>query len=421
LKNTLQESDSIKRSQTQAYHVIYAWSYLQWGGAQIYILSIIRNAPSNWRFTLLIPRNSKRDLIRFFEPYGTDIDFIDASVYEGPVETVGQKIKRRWHRLRSGLALYRGLKKYDPAMSVIHIDAAPWQDWILLFLLTLRTNVFFTLHNAIATKEISARRARIWRRRLNFFIGRKRFHMFSANRNAIDSMGSYLPPGDLEKITLTRATINPAEIGEIFERTLDRDELREKHGLPRDKFMVLCVGQFVDRKGRWVFLDAACEVLEDREDISFVWITPQPANSEEIERINEYGLGDAFRLILSADIGPTRQEVLTFFRAADIFALPSLWEGLPISILEAMALGVPTISTDINAIPEALKDAETGLLIKAGSSNALAEAILRLKDDPELRKRLAQNGREFVLANFDERDAAAIALRAYEEAIANDR
>lgn len=401
--------------------MICAWSYLQWGGAQIYLLSIIRNAPSNWRFTLLIPRSSKPDLIRFFEPYGVDIDFIDASMYEGPVETVGQKIKRRWHRLRSGLALYRGLKKYDPATSVIHIDAAPWQDWILLFLLTLRTHVFFTVHNAIATTEISARRARIWRRRLKFFIGRERFHMFAANRNAIDSMGFYLPAKDLERITLTRATINPAEINEVFETVVDREGLREKHGLARDKFMVLCIGQFIDRKGRWVFLDAAREILKEDPDTVFVWITPQPANPEEIVRIQQYGLGDSFRLILSADIGAARQDVLTFFRAADIFALPSLWEGLPISILEAMALGLPVISTNINAIPEAVIDNETGLLIEAGDNPALADAIRRLKDDPELREKLGRNGREFALVNFDERDAAAIALRAYEECFDDGR
>jgi glycosyltransferase involved in cell wall biosynthesis len=255
---------------------------------------------------------------------------------------------------------------------------------------------------------------------LKFFIKRERFHMFAANRNAIDSMGYYLSAKDLEKITLTRATINPAEIGEVFESVVDRERLREKHGLSREKFMVLCIGQFVDRKGRWVFLEAARELLKDRDDITFVWITPQAANSAEIVKIEEFGLGNAFRLILSADIGATRREVLTFFRAADIFALPSLWEGLPISILEAMALGVPTISTNINAIPEAVIDGETGILIQAGDSNSLAEAILRLKDDPELRKRLSQNGREFVLANFDERDAAAIALRAYEGAIVND-
>jgi glycosyltransferase involved in cell wall biosynthesis len=230
-------------------------------------------------------------------------------------------------------------------------------------------------------------------------------------------MRFYLSPDDVARITLTRATINPSEIDEVFKNDIDREALREKYGLDRDKFMVLCIGQFVDRKGRWIFLEAASEILKDHDDITFVWITPQAAGPADLEKIGEYALGDSFKLILSADIGEKRHDVLTFFRAADIFALPSIWEGLPISILEAMALGVPTISTNINAIPEAVKDLETGLLIEAGDSAALAGAILRLKNDPELRESLSLKGREFVLANFDERDAAAFALNAYEECL----
>lgn len=421
MNNTLQETDLGIRSEAKTYDVVFAWNYVKWGGAQIYILSIIRNAPDNWRFTLLIPRNSKPDLIKFFEPYDVEIDFLDSSAYEGPVDGLGQKFTRRLHHLRSELEMYRRLKNYDPQTTIIHIDAAPWQDWILLFLLTLRFNIFFTLHNAIATTEISKRRRGIWKWRLNFLMGRKKFNMFAANRNAIDSMKFYLPSEEVERITLTRATINPVEINTIFRKPVDRGTLRERYGVAREKFMVLCLGQFVDRKGRWIFLEAAREILEGHNDIEFVWIAPQPATPEEIEKINGYGLGDSFRIILSAEIGPSREDVLTFFRAADVFALPSLWEGLPISILEALALGVPTISTNVNAIPEAVRDAETGLLIEPGDSGQLAEAILRLRNDQELREDLARKGREFVLENFDERDAATIALRAYEGCFANDR
>jgi glycosyltransferase involved in cell wall biosynthesis len=59
----------------------------------------------------------------------------------------------------------------------------------------------------------------------------------------------------------------------------------------------------------------------------------------------------------------------------------------------------------------------TGILIEAGDSKALADAILQLRSDPDLRTRLAEEGRKFVIANFDERDAAATAIAAYEEAM----
>ena len=71
-----------------------------------------------------------------------------------------------------------------------------------------------------------------------------------------------------------------------------------------------------------------------------------------------------------------RFDVLTFFRIADVFALPSFIEGLPITLLETMGLGICSISTNINAIPEAIKNMETGILIESGNSKELTEAIL---------------------------------------------
>lgn len=409
----------MERSQGQIYNVIYAWNYLRWGGAQIYLLSIIRNAPANWKFIFLIPRNSKLDLIKFFEPYGVTFDFIDHAIDEGEADNIVRKVKRQWSRIRAEIEMYSRLSKYDPKTTVIHTESAPWQSWLFLTLLTIRTSVFVTLHNALTT-EVPGWRASIWRRRLRSLVRRKRFHLFAANRDAIDKMGFFLPPDEVDKITLTRATINPLEIDEVLSEELDRAGLRDKHGLGRNKFLVLSIGQFIDRKGRWVFLEAARDLVKEYSDIQFVWIAPELPDDEESQRIEGYGLGDSFRLLLSSDVGAGRHEVLSFFRAADIFALPSLWEGLPISILEAMALGLPTISTNVNAIPEAVKNDETGILIEPGDRRALTGAILRLKADSALCERLSKNGREHVLKYFDERDAARIALKAYEESL-NDK
>lgn len=411
------ENDQGHAPAQRARHVVFAWPYTQWGGAQIYILSIIRNAPKNWRFTLLIPRNSREDLIRFFEPCGVELDYMDGSVFEGVVDTFGSKIKRQWRRIASEVVMYRRLTKYDPSETVIHIDAAPWQSWVLLSRLTRKFNVFFTLHNAMASTEISTWRARIWRWRMSFLMGRKRFHAFAANINAIESTGPYLDKAKMSEIILTRAAINPIEINEVLEKDIDIAALRKKHGIPADKFMVLSMGQFIDRKGRWVFLEAARRIVNDHDDAVFVWIGPNKPDEEETARIVSFGLENAFYFIKSSDIGSSRIDVLSFLRATDVFALPSLWEGLPISILEAMALRVPTISTRVNAIPEAIIDGETGLLVEPGDGAGLAEAIIRLKNDSKLRQYLSNWGRVAVLRDFDERETSRIAVEAYEKAL----
>ena len=99
---------------------------------------------------------------------------------------------------------------------------------------------------------------------------------------------------------------------------------------------------------------------------------------KELEQIESFQLANIFYLINSDEIGEQHIELFKFLRIADAFSLPSFVEGLPISLLEAMALGVPSISTNVNAIPEAVKDLETGVLIETGDSKALAAAIIVL-------------------------------------------
>jgi glycosyltransferase involved in cell wall biosynthesis len=124
---------------------------------------------------------------------------------------------------------------------------------------------------------------------------------------------------------------------------------------------------------------------------------------------------------LSENAGRNRLEVLSFFRIADIFALASYVEGIPGAMLEAMSLGLPSISTNVYGIPEALKDRETGLLIPPGDSKALADAILELKNDDELRSRVGRQGREYVRENFDDRATARIVIDEYTEALKRAR
>jgi glycosyltransferase involved in cell wall biosynthesis len=395
--------------------VIYLWNYTEWGGAQIYFLSIIKNAPPDWHFTVILPRDSKPEIIEFFEKHGVAFDFLETHISMSAPD-IFNRVLRQWRRMISEISIYLALLKYSLNSSVIHIEAAPWQSWILLFLLSLRTNVFVTMHNGLP-EDISAWRKYLWSARLNFLFRRARFHLFAANQNAIDSLQKFLSPDFHHKPVLTRASINIEEIQKISEEKADRAKIFEKLGLPKDKFVVLCVGQFIDRKGRWTFLESAKEIAATHPDVFFVWLTQQPPNEADCEKIAGYEVGNSFRLILSKDVGANHRDVLSFFRLCDVFVLPSFWEGLPIAILEAMALGVATISTRINAIPEAVVDGETGLLIEPGNARQLTEAILKLYADASLRSLLACRGREFVLQKFDERVAGRTALEEYEKCL----
>jgi len=217
-------------------------------------------------------------------------------------------------------------------------------------------------------------------------------------------------------IPVISTNINPVEIEEALQAEIIRADYLEKYNLPKNKFLVFCVGQFIDRKGRWIFLEAAQKLVKDNQNIAFVWVSNSKPGAEDLEKADSYGLGENFVFLSSDQVGSEHIDLFKLLRLADVFALPSYLEGLPISIIEAMALGIPVISTNINAIPEAIKHLETGLLIEPGNSDELKIAIQRLKDDRDLRENLAHRGREYALDKFDERVVAKIAVKKYIEA-----
>lgn len=397
--------------------ILYVWNYLDWGGAQIYLLAIMKAARKDWKIKVILPRKSPADIINYIEQIGVEYEFIDVWIDLGAARGVRKKLVRQWRRIHSELIIFFHLLGYDLKNTVVHIELPPWQSWILLTALCLRTSVFVTMHNSLPKNP--QWRETIWKWRMRWLTGFKNFNIFASNQDTKNSLKKWLSPEALEKVRVTYTSINPEEIKRVSDSDFNKRELCEKHDLPENKFLVLCVGQFIDRKGRWVFLEAARRILDAGEtEIEFVWLTQKHPNAEEIEKINSYNLNRYFHLILSNAVGKERYDILNFFRVADVYVLASFVEGLPIALLEAMALGKCSISTNVNAIPEAVKNLETGVLIEAGDSGALADAILLLKADADLRRRLAENGRWLVLKNFDERVMTQTALECYERSLA---
>ena len=95
-----------------------------------------------------------------------------------------------------------------------------------------------------------------------------------------------------------------------------------------------------------------------------------------------------------------RRDIPEILRASDIFVLSTNWEGLPRSVIEAMMAGLPVVATHVGGVPELVEDGVTGFLVPPKDPQALAEALRKLIDDPELRKRMGQAGREKALREF---------------------
>ncbi len=167
----------------------------------------------------------------------------------------------------------------------------------------------------------------------------------------------------------------------------DRAAVRRELGLPDDAVVCLNIGSLTEQKNRRTLLDATAR-LSDIEALRVLVVGSGPEKEELEARVGELGLSG--RVLFLGQ----RLDVPDLLAASDIFVLSSDWEGLPITILEAMASGVPCVATAVGGVPEALTDGVTGLTVEPGRPGALADGIRTLARDPELRARMAGAARD---------------------------
>lgn len=162
--------------------------------------------------------------------------------------------------------------------------------------------------------------------------------------------------------------------------------------------MVLAVGHLSEIKGHPTFLRAAALLAPSYPECRF-WLlgdeTTDKGARKRLENIaDENGIGDRVRFL------GWRSDVPSLLQAADVVALPSLSEGLPLALLEAMACGRPVVATPVGGVPEVLDDGSTGLLVPPGDAPALAKAISTLLDNESLRHRLGRQARCVIEERF---------------------
>src|SRR5262249_46291934 len=150
-------------------------------------------------------------------------------------------------------------------------------------------------------------------------------------------------------------------------------------------------------------LEALAKVRTERDDAELVIIGKPKEKSRIPGVIERLGLTHAVRFVS----GVSTERIVELYAEAEVAAVPSLYEGFSLPAVEAMACGVPVVATTGGAIPEVVgTDGETGLLVRPGDPDALAQGLLRTLDDADLRARIGAAGRERALANFTWRQTA---------------
>ena len=169
---------------------------------------------------------------------------------------------------------------------------------------------------------------------------------------------------------------------------------------------IVTVGRLAAEKGQLILLQAVAALRAQGIEVELTLVGDGPLRDWIEEEISRLGLKD--QVLLTGEV--SAEEVNAHLRTADIFCLPSFSEGLPVAIMEAMAIGVPVVSTLIAGIPELAIDGKTALTVPAGNVEALTTALTRMITDDIFRGGAIRAAHEEVVQRHDrERNADQLA------------
>jgi glycosyltransferase involved in cell wall biosynthesis len=194
------------------------------------------------------------------------------------------------------------------------------------------------------------------------------------------------------KMRIVRCGVDP----DVFtERSGDRD--------PHAPFQILCVASFRDVKGHRYLIEACARLQERGLPFTCHLVGDGPLRATIEKQVRRLRLQDRITLHGSQ----SRPDVVRRMQSADVVVLPSILaprgnrEGIPVTLMEAMACGLPVVSSRLSGIPELVKHRETGLLTEPTDSVAIADALQQLAEDPTLCRSLGKAGRAWVQDAFD--------------------
>ena len=178
-----------------------------------------------------------------------------------------------------------------------------------------------------------------------------------------------------------------------------REQMRGELRIPQNSTVVGTVARLTSDKGINELVSAFAEIAEEIGCVHLLIVGAQE-EKDELWPDTEQIIGTHPRI---RAVGWQKSQI-PYYMVMDVFCLPTYREGFPQSLLEAAAMGLPVVSTDVMGCREAIVNGETGFLVESRNSEALIEPLKRLILDPELRETMGRSGRRRVVQMFDRRD-----------------
>lgn len=217
-----------------------------------------------------------------------------------------------------------------------------------------------------------------------------------------------IPENQVLRIYNGTQLISPESKHSQDEKTLLRRQIRQELGLCADSRLVLTVGRLDDQKGYSHLASAIPYLLKKFPELRFVWVGEGPRRDMLLDNLKARGVEKEVLFL------GYRSDVPKLLAAADLFVFPSLYEGHPSALIEAMAHGLPIVASDASGMPEIIKDKVHGLLFHAGDSCDLLETLRWALKHPEEMGEIAKNA-ELRARDFPKQKMVKETLEALEK------
>jgi glycosyltransferase involved in cell wall biosynthesis len=297
-----------------------------------------------------------------------------------PVISLGLNLKRTsaW---RLVAALRRLLRETQPDLLHTHLYHPNLYGRLAALGLGLR-GVVASVHNSYTTLK--------WHRRiLNYLLGWTADRVVAVSSKVWEDVRRY------DGIPLSRLCLLPNGIDlAALETGLSRAEAKARLGV--QGFCLGAAGRLEEQKGHVHLLEALPQLQKEIPEIVLL-VAGEGRRRAALEgRARELGIEGTVRFL------GLRRDMPCIYRALDLFVQPSLWEGLPLALLQAMGAGLPVVATEVGGALEVIEDGVNGRLVPPGQARTLAGAILELYRQPEARARLGQEARQTVLDRYSQ-------------------
>jgi len=199
---------------------------------------------------------------------------------------------------------------------------------------------------------------------------------------------------------VSQVAADPAKVDVIYnavdwaqlQTTMSRDEFRASIGVPLDAPVAGIIARLTEQKAHRVLFEAMAQ--PELSALHLIVVGDGELRDDLRSRVQSLGIAGRVHFL------GARRDLGNIFGAIDIFAMPSYWEGLPLSMVLAMGAGLPVVASRVAGIPEVVNDRVSGLLVDPGNSDQLARALAALVADRDMRTRLGDQARRFVIPRF---------------------